>query len=135
MDSTKKSNGFTLMELMIVVAIIGIIASIALPSYQDSVRKSRRAEAHAGLVKMQLQQEGFRMVNIAYATAIAAGANNVNDPGSDYYTFSIVTVAATVSSAYTLKAAATSGSSQAADTGCTSITIDQAGTKSPAGCW
>jgi len=130
MNSAKKSNGFTLMELMIVVAIIGIIASIAFPSYQDTVRKSRRAEAHAGLVKMQLQQEGFRMVNIAYATAIAAGANNVNDPGSDYYTFSI---SGATASAYTLTA--TAKSSQTADTTCTPMTINQAGTKSPAACW
>lgn len=45
----KKAAGFTLMELMIVVAIVGILAAIAYPSYMDSVRKSRRADAKAAL--------------------------------------------------------------------------------------
>ena len=62
-----KKRGFTLVELMITVAIIAIIATIALPSYQESIRKSQRAEAHAGLVKMQLEIENHRMTSISYA--------------------------------------------------------------------
>lgn len=46
----KKNTGFTLIELMITVAIVGILASVALPSYQDSVKKSRRADAEGALV-------------------------------------------------------------------------------------
>lgn len=47
----KRQHGFTLIELMIVVAVMGILASIAYPSYQDSVRKSRRADARAVLLE------------------------------------------------------------------------------------
>jgi type IV pilus assembly protein PilE len=54
------SKGFTLIELMIVVAIVGIISAIALPSYQSSVAKSRRAEALSQLLEtVQFMQEGY----------------------------------------------------------------------------
>jgi type IV pilus assembly protein PilE len=48
---THAAKGFTLIELMIVVAVVGILAAIAYPSYQDSVRKSRRADARDGTAK------------------------------------------------------------------------------------
>lgn len=51
--------GFTLIELMIVVAIVGILAAIAYPSYQDSVRKSRRAEGRTALMEVLQQQERY----------------------------------------------------------------------------
>jgi len=129
MGTTNKVKGFTLMELMITVAIIGIIAAIAIPSYQDFINKSRRSEAHAGLAKMQLQQEGYRMVNSAFASAFGTGSNEVHEPTSDYYTFELTGSA----SAYTVKA--TAKSTQTADTACTPMIINQAGTKTPAGCW
>ena len=128
----KKAAGFTLMELMIAVAIIGILSAIAIPSYQDSVRKSRRSDAHAGLSSMALEQENFRMVNTAYASAFGTASNDVKAPTSDYYTFTIESSSA---SAYSLKASAKAGTTQASDTGCTALTINQTGTKAPASCW
>lgn len=129
MGTTNKVKGFTLMELMITVAIIGIIAAIAIPSYQDFVNKSRRSEAHAGLTKMQLQQEAHRMVNSTFASAFGTGSNDVHEPTSDYYTFTLS------GSANAYSVIATAKSTQTADTACTPMTIDQAGTKTPAGCW
>lgn len=128
----KKAAGFTLMELMVVVAIIGILSAIAIPSYQESVRKSRRSDAHAGLSSMALEQENFRMINAAYASAFGTGSNDVKEPSSEYYSFAI---SGTSASAYTLKATAKTGTSQVKDTGCTALSIDQSGTKLPATCW
>jgi len=130
MTNIKKVNGFTLMELMVTVAIIGIISLIAMPSYQEYVQKSRRSEAHAGLAKMQLQQEAHRMVNNSFTSSFGSGSNDVHQPTSDYYTFSMSGASA---SAYTLTA--TAKSSQTADSSCTPMTVNQAGTKSPASCW
>ena len=59
-------QGFTLIELMIVVAIIGILAAIAIPNYSEYVRKSRRAEAKAMISQIQQAQEKWRANNVAY---------------------------------------------------------------------
>lgn len=82
----KKSAGFTLIELMIVVAVVAILASIALPAYQDSVRKSRRADVMTKLLNIQLEEEKWRANNTKYAVTSAS----IGNPASDYYTFSIV---------------------------------------------
>lgn len=66
-----KQQGFTLIEIMIVVVIIGILASIALPSYQEYVRRSNRAEGQAFLLDVAARQERFYAQNNSYMTAIA----------------------------------------------------------------
>jgi type IV pilus assembly protein PilE len=65
----RKARGFTLIELMIVVAVIAILAAIAFPSYQDSVRKARRGQAKADMVEYAALAERFRTVNNTYNTA------------------------------------------------------------------
>ena len=60
------NHGFTLIELMIVVSIIGILASIAYPSYRDSVLKSRRAEARTAIAELMQQQERYMTQNNTY---------------------------------------------------------------------
>lgn len=59
--------GFTLIELMIVVAVVAILASIAVPSYNEQIRKSRRAQAKADLVEYAQAAERFFTVNNTYA--------------------------------------------------------------------
>ena len=120
-------RGITLLELIITVAIIAILASIAYPSYQAHMLKSRRAEALEHLLSAQLKQEEQRVTSGSYTTdfALLGGAS------IDHYTFT-----STVSGAsYTLTATVSSGSPQLKDTGCTSLTINQQDQKTPANCW
>lgn len=70
----RRSWGFTLIEVMVVVAIVGILAAVAYPAYTDQVRKGRRAEARAALINLLQQQERFMTQTHSYAAPFAAGA-------------------------------------------------------------
>ncbi|MFM5246429.1 type IV pilin protein [Aeromonas caviae] len=121
-----KQSGITLLELMVVVAVVAILAAVAYPSFTDGLHKSRRAEAIKGLLSMQLKQEEFRISNTSYSGTPA----QVGNPTSDYYTFTISGATATV---YTL--IATAKGSQSNDSGCTTLTLNKADTKTPSDCW
>lgn len=82
----RAQSGFTLIELMVVVAVLGIIAAIALPSYNEHVRNGRRAAALSGVADLQLQQERWRAENTTYADT----ANLTMPETSAYYTFGVV---------------------------------------------
>lgn len=120
------SRGMTLIELMVVVAIIGIIAAAAYPNYVDYVRESRRADAIGQLLSLQMAQEEYRLKNPSYANIATLGVTL----SSDYYTFSVSNIGAET---YTLTATATGG--QANDTGCTTLNLNQNDEKTPADCW
>ena len=72
-----KQHGFTLIELMIVLAIVGILGAIAIPSYQESVRKSRRAEARAQLLEVAQYMQRFYSHNDSFANTKAGLAATV----------------------------------------------------------
>lgn len=72
-------KGFTLIELMIVVAIVGILAAIAYPSYQNQVRQTRRSDAQIALNEIANMQEKFYSQCSQYATALSTGAINSCD--------------------------------------------------------
>ncbi|HRN61216.1 MAG TPA: type IV pilin protein [Luteimonas sp.] len=129
-SSTRRAAGFSLIEVMVVVAIIGIIASIALPSYNEHVRKTRRAAGTACALVVAQQMERFYTANLTYVGA-AANTATCRDSATDFYN---VTVGSLGAKTYTVTAApigAQSGDS------CGSLTVNQAGTQSPttAGCW
>ncbi|OUM03885.1 type IV pilin protein [Variovorax sp. JS1663] len=71
------SRGFTLIELMIVVAVVALLAAIAYPAYTDSVRKGRRAQARTALMELLQQQERYMTQNNTYlAFSNASGTTN-----------------------------------------------------------
>jgi type IV pilus assembly protein PilE len=84
-----KSNGFTLIELMIVVAAIAILAAIAIPSYREYIQKSRRSEAVSAMGRVQLAMEKWRADNPSYANSAVPAASYPTLPTSPYYTFTL----------------------------------------------
>jgi type IV pilus assembly protein PilE len=119
----KRTPGFTLIEMLVVVALLAIVASLAVPAYFDSLRKSRRAEAVAGLTAIQQAQERRRANEPRYTTELAMLGLPSSALGSSYYTFRVTEASAT---GYTVTATALAGTSQAKDERCTTMLIRMA---------
>lgn len=123
-----KPNGFTLIELMIVVAVVGILAAVAYPSYAEYVRKSRRSDAIAAISKVQQVQEIWRSNNASYSADVSSSptglklasgttvASSYNLP-TGYYSIGLSGQSAT---GYTVTATAIGA--QASDAKCTTLT-------------
>jgi type IV pilus assembly protein PilE len=123
-----RHSGFTLIELLITVVIVGILLSIAIPSYGAYIVKARRIEATTALTQIQMAQEKYRGNNLAYATLTQLGLN----PTSAYYTFSVTAA----NDEYTLTAKAIGN--QVSDVPCSTLSIQQLSTgvsQTPAPCW
>jgi type IV pilus assembly protein PilE len=127
-----RRNGFTLIELMIVVVIIGILAAIAYPSYRDSVRKGRRASAESYLMDLAQRQQQYLMDARAYATD-ATTLEAVPAEVQPYYT--VTTSAPAGATPPTFAVTATAIGDQVNDTSCTPLSITNTGAKSPSSCW
>ncbi|WP_018865515.1 MULTISPECIES: type IV pilin protein [unclassified Thioalkalivibrio] len=96
-----RMSGFTLIEVMIVVAVIGILAAIAYPAYQNYVLKAQRADAHDALMSIQLAQERFRANNPTYATDLSALGRDGILSDDEHYSLVLSDVSA---SGYTITA-------------------------------
>ena len=122
--SIRRRRGFTLIEIMIAVAIVAILAAIALPSFLDSVRKSRRADALTAITTVQQAQERWRGSKALYATnaqltvgisAVPPGLGLSAATSAGYYTLQL---SGTSASEYTVVATAVAGKSQDQDGVC-----------------
>ena len=132
-----KQRGFTLMELMIVVAIIGIIAAFAYPSYQDSVRKSRRADAKQALTDAAARLEQYYISNKSYTSDVTRLGYASATSQEGYYTLAIAApTGGTLVTGYVLTATPTTKGGQDQDSACASMTLASTGARTPAaGCW
>jgi type IV pilus assembly protein PilE len=83
----KRLAGFSLLELMITVTIIGILASIAYPSYTEYVIRAKRSDGKAALLKTQLAEEKWRANHTTYGDLADIGISSSSEEG--YYTISI----------------------------------------------
>ena len=126
----KGISGFTLMEILIAVAIVGILAAVAYPAYQDQVAKTRRSDAKIALTQAASAQERFFTQNNSY-TANTADVGGATSP-EGYYAISIP-----VQTTTTFTLTATAIGAQAGDANCASFSITHTGAKTATNtdCW
>jgi type IV pilus assembly protein PilE len=143
------SAGFTLIELMVTVAIVAILGTLAVAGYTSQVRKSRRTEARTALLDLAARQERYNSTNSSYTDLPANLGYSGTFPqsvGSGYYQISVcvnttLPCAADAGTGTAFLLTATPAGTQAADTACGSFTVDSTGAQAVTGsatassCW
>lgn len=129
----KETMGFTLIELMIAVAIVGILAAISYPSYTAFVTQSNRSEGQAELLRFANLQEQYFVDYRTYGadlTDLGQGTATVKTEQGNY----TISVDSANASTFSLNATAL-GAQATNDSACSPLTISEAGVKGPTGCW
>lgn len=128
-----RMRGVTLLELMAVVAIIGILAAIAVPSYRGYVMRAQRTDAMSALLRIAAAQEKFYLQNNQYAD----GLDDLGIPGTENGWYDVVINNTNVTRDFTVTATAASGGAQANDSHCASFSLTSTGVKTAtnADCW
>ena len=136
-----RASGFSLMELMIVVLIVGILLGISLPAFQGYVLRAHRTDAHSSLLDIAARQERFVAQRNTYTNKIkeaspaGLGMGTLDSP-EGYYTLAATKCADTggsIANCYLITASA--AGKQVNDAACKTISYTSAGVKSPADCW
>lgn len=131
MRQRRSQGGFTLIELMIVIAIIGILAAIAYPNYQEYLIKSARAAAQAQMMDIANRQQQFLLANRSYVTKAALEASDYSFPAdlASRYSYDVTVPAGTVP-AFTITFTAIG-----AQTSDGPLTLNSQGVKTPPEKW
>jgi len=134
MPFQRRARGFTLIEMLIVVAMIAILAGIALPSYREYIKKSHRSEAQAYLLMIAARQQQFLVDTRAFSALTPD--NIASQPSHVTSAYGTVTMVTTAGPPPTFAITATPQGSQTSEK-CGTLTINQTGTKTAAvsGCW
>jgi type IV pilus assembly protein PilE len=135
----KASRGFTLIELMITVAIVAILAAVAYPSYTSYVIRSNRSAAQSFLLEVSNLQQRYLLDKRSYGDTADLGVASFTPPTVSKNYDVTVTVQAGPPPGFTVSATPKVGSPQANDTACGTLKINQAGEKTVTGggtsCW
>lgn len=137
----RQQNGFTLIELMIVVVVIGVLAAIAYPNYQQYQLKAGRSDGHAKLTQVMQMQERLYSQNQTYSTDLGAGANTAVLSDEQRYSITAEACAAGTPLARCVRLVATAINQQVADTQCGNLILTSRGEKLISGtgtresCW
>lgn len=119
-------GGFTVIEVLVALVVVGVLTALALPSFLESIRKGRRAEAFASLASVQQAQERWRSNHSTYSADLSSSGLKVasTTPGG-YYTISID--GTPTATDYAALATAVASTSQAADGNCVRLRVRSAG--------
>ncbi len=134
--------GFTLLELVIAMAVLTLLVTMAYPSYLEHMYKVRRADALGPLLDVVSRQEQYMLDHKQYAgnmTQLGFAANPYITP-EGFYSVAVVTAGCGTSLCYRFTATPVSGKAQANDAKCTSLSINSTGSKNATGsastkCW
>jgi type IV pilus assembly protein PilE len=136
-------SGFTLLELLIVLAIVALLAMISVPAYEASVRKGRRSDAISALLQAANRQEQRMLRRSSYTLdmrELGYGADPALSEAGYYIVNAGECDSATIAICYVLTASPAAGSPQLADSGCTGFSLDSSGRRTAIGaeaasCW
>ena len=118
-----KKNGFTLIELFVTIAIIGILSAIAYPNYLSYVQKTRRVEAQTSLIELANRQEMYYLDHHVYAANLDTDLGMGADPFLTENRYYSIETSSAISTAVGFTLTATANEAQVADTDCTILTI------------
>jgi type IV pilus assembly protein PilE len=129
-----RQRGFTLIELMIVVVVIGILASIAYPSFTQQIIKANRSAAQSFMLNIASRQERYLLDARGYTDTLGAGGLNLTIPPevADSYTIELVADNAATPPVYTIVALPVPGTRQTPDG---MLSLDSFGTRIPSEKW